>query len=126
MTQPTESAPSPATAPSADVVDAIAELEAVLLEEADALSRLDVEGIDAVVERKLQLLPALRGAQTAAADVARLSRVRELAIRNQLLTVHARDTVNSIVGAVVPHSAASYPPTGLHGPRPGFKVSVKG
>jgi hypothetical protein len=126
MQQASDPAMSFDAQPSGNAPDAIAELEALLCEEAAALSRLDVEAIDAVSERKLQLLPALQSLEADGADAARLVRIREKAIRNQLLTVHARDTVGSIIGAVVPHADTSYPPAQARAPRPGFKVNVKG
>lgn len=126
MQQASDPAMSSVAPPSGSGQDAVAELEALLHEEAAALSRLDIAAIDAVSERKLRLLPQLQSIETASEDLARLARVRELAIKNQLLTVHARDTVGSIIGAVVPQADTFYPPTQSRAPRPGFKVNLKG
>ena len=86
--------------------DPIGDLEALLAVEHQYLSRLDVDGIEAVAQRKAELLPALEHLSTSEQDKARLIRVRELVIRNQLLTVHARETVGNIVHAAARGAAS--------------------
>lgn len=114
--------------------DAIDELEALLEAEQGFLERLDTDGIEAIARRKEQLLPRLQSAATTADDLVRLSHVRERALRNQLLTVHVRDVVAAIVGALGPAGTtvggAPVYPSNLGRATPGApapaRLSVKG
>ena len=104
--------------------DPLADLEALLEAEQRYLRRLDVDGIEAVAQRKHELLPLLAEAQTSDSDLERLSRLKELAIRNQLLMVHAREAVGTIVTTARMGPAprgSTRPPL----PAPGARVSVK-
>ncbi len=105
--------------------DPIADLEALLEAEQRFLSRLDADGIEAVAKRKEELLPLLADARAQGVDLERLTRVRELAVRNQLLMVHARETV----GTIVTTARTGRGPTGSARPPvpagPGGRVSVK-
>ncbi len=78
------------------------ELEHVLREEHDALRKLDYEGIERASVQKLALDTRLRAADgtKTAADVAKLTRVRRMALDNQLLIVHARACLASVIGMV--------------------------
>jgi hypothetical protein len=111
--------------PENDAADPIGSLERLLTVERKFLTALDSQGVDAVAERKLQLIQALEGTRLDDVDLERLRGVRELAINNQLLTAHARDTVASIIAATTgATSRASYHPLSV--PRPGTRLSVKG
>ncbi|HVW23866.1 MAG TPA: hypothetical protein VHC69_00755 [Polyangiaceae bacterium] len=87
------------------------ELEAVLRAEHEALRKLDYEGIERASEQKLALDARLRAADATktAADVPKLTRVRKMALNNQLLIVHARACLTSIIGMVTGEAPATYP-----------------
>jgi hypothetical protein len=120
--QPASSAAVELPAPSQD---ALHELEQLLEVEAGFLARLELVGIEAIAERKEQLLGALRLVVPASADKSRIERIRNRAISNQLLTVHARDAIASIVFEATPASGVTYSPTERTMPRPGARLSVK-
>jgi hypothetical protein len=87
------------------------ELETVLRAEHEALRKLDYEGIESASEQKLALDARLRAADATktAADLPRLKRVRRMALDNQLLIVHARACLTSIIGLVTGETPATYP-----------------
>jgi hypothetical protein len=87
------------------------ELETVLREEHEALRKLDYEGIERASVQKLALDVRLRAADATktAADAPKLARVRRMALDNQLLIVHARACLTSIIGMVTGQEPATYP-----------------
>jgi hypothetical protein len=113
--------------------DALLDLEQLLTVEAAFLGKLDLSGIEAVAVKKEQLLPALKQITRDDADLARLQRIRVQAIRNQLLTVHAREAVAAIVTSFAPVAGATYAPRPRPGslpsastrPGPGARLNVK-
>jgi hypothetical protein len=126
MSQPApqpSSAPTVAMPPPSD--DALLDLERLLELEAGFLARLELAGIDAIVERKEQLLGRLVGLVPTAAERPRLERIRARAISNQLLTVHARDAIASIVFSAAPANSTTYSPNERSVLRPGARLSVR-
>lgn len=87
------------------------ELETVLRAEHEALRKLDYTGIERASEQKLALDGRLRAADATktAADVPKLTRVRKMALNNQLLIVHARACLTSIIGLVTGEAQVTYP-----------------
>jgi len=80
---------------------ALARLEAVLAEETAALRNLDRDAIDRISAEKLalsELLTALgRGHAPAKERAVQLRRIRRQTIHNQVLLVHARDSVRGVL-----------------------------
>lgn len=98
------------------------EIEKVLLDERDALRRLDTQGIETAAARKLLLVEAIADPANRAAasddDKALLVRIRELAAANQILLVHARTCIRGAIEAVTGRSFEQYPR-----PRPSTTVA---
>jgi len=104
------------------------ELEKVLREEHTALRKLDYEGIERASAAKLALDERLRAADSKkkADDVPKLTRVRRMALDNQLLIVHARACITSIIGLVTGEAPATYPgATTRRAPIAPFRLSVR-
>jgi hypothetical protein len=120
----THSRSSPLEVPTASG-DALLDLERLLVAESGFLARLDLAGIDAIAERKEQLLGALGRVVPLAEDRQRLLRIREHAIQNQLLTVHARDAIAAIVFSATPANNVTYAPNERPQSRPGLRLSVR-
>lgn len=87
------------------------ELERVLKDEHRALRALDRDEIERAAERKLVLDARLRRAEPTAADLPTLERVRRAALDNQLLIVHARACLQSVIGMVTGDNFTTYPGT---------------
>lgn len=87
------------------------ELERVLKDEHRALRALDRDEIERAAERKLVLDARLRRAEPTAADLPALKRVRRAALDNQLLIVHARACLQSVIGMVTGDNFTTYPGT---------------
>jgi hypothetical protein len=87
------------------------ELESVLREEHRALRVLDHEAIERAAEQKLALDARLRAVenQKTAEHQPALRRVRRAALDNQLLIVHARSCLQSILGMVTGDTFVAYP-----------------
>jgi len=90
------------------------EIEKLLLEEREALRKLDTPTIEAIAARKLALAQSLSDAkkdkaQTSSEDTALLVRIRELATSNQILMVHARTCIRGAIEAVTGQSLDGYP-----------------
>jgi hypothetical protein len=108
---------------------ALGELEGLLLSESTALKGLDRDALDAITDRKLALFTKLASitqrARPGGEEKARLERIKRLALANQLLLVHARDTVRGVLnlatGEQLPAPAYSIHPTGG-----GVRLNVKG
>ena len=87
------------------------ELERVLKDEHRALRALDRDEIERAAERKLVLDGRLRKTEPTAADLPTLKRVRRAALDNQLLIVHARACLQSVIGMVTGDNFTTYPGT---------------
>ncbi len=89
------------------------ELERALSEEHRALRILDRDAIEHAAEQKLaldaRLQQALASSQPGPADLAVLQRVRHAALQNQLLIVHARTCLQSVLSMVTGDSFQAYP-----------------
>jgi flagellar biosynthesis/type III secretory pathway chaperone len=99
----------------ADTVGAVlSELESVLGAETLALRRLDRAAIEQAMAEKLRLCDALAqvGASASAPHRERLERLRGLALKNQLLLAHARDSVRDVL-TLASGKTASAPLGGL-------------
>jgi hypothetical protein len=84
-----------------DLDDSLGELERLLEEETAALRKLDHSTIDRITVSKLMLCERLEkqvaGRKTEAADLERLQRIKKLSLYNQVLLVHARDSVRGVL-----------------------------
>jgi len=78
----------------------LAELERVLLSEAEALKRLDRAGIDAAAVEKERILQAVAssGLKLEANQRDAVEKLFKRALRNQMLLAHARDGVRQVLG----------------------------
>jgi hypothetical protein len=106
----------------------LAELEKVLREEHRALRVLDHAAIERASEQKLLLDERLRAAEAnkTAADLPALQRVKRLALDNQLLIVHARACLQSIIGMVTGENFTTYPGTAAKRSVPApFRLNVR-
>lgn len=84
---------------SASLGRVVAELDLLLQEETQALRHLDHSALDALTDRKVALLRELASAsrEGASQELTRaLLKVRERALTNQMLTVHARDLTRGV------------------------------
>lgn len=101
---------------------ALVELEELHEREAAILKGMDPEALDSVTAEKEALCARLREAISREAPTQRhraiLDRLRHRATLNQLLIVHARDAVRSIL------SEASGTPAAVEGPIPGTRQRV--
>ncbi len=81
------------------LAQAVELLNQLLLEETEALRRLDHETLDSLTERKVALLRELATVNRAGADretLRAISLVRDRALNNQMLMVHARDLTQGV------------------------------
>jgi hypothetical protein len=125
-TDPIESVSPSVVLPLLSGDDPIGDLELILEAEGRFLNELDVNGIDAIAQQKEQLLGSLRAVTAERQDLGRLARVREMALSNQLLTVHARDAIGTILRVFTgAQKGQSYPPRPGQAGRLGARVSVK-
>ncbi|HLV64319.1 MAG TPA: hypothetical protein VKY73_00840 [Polyangiaceae bacterium] len=94
------------------ITQTLLDLERLLVEEDAALRRLDREAIDAITEKKLAVLPVLEGLQGRLGDSERplLARIKERALSNQLLLVHARDSLQGVLELVTGGRRPGYAP----------------
>jgi hypothetical protein len=95
------------TAPIGESIETVVrELDDLLNEETAALKRLDHETIDALTSRKVILLRRMGAASRAHVSPAALpliADVRQKALNNQLLLVHARDLIRGVLETWAPH-----------------------
>jgi hypothetical protein len=95
--------------------DILGELEAVLSAEHAALRVLDREAITRAAERKLFLDAELKEMSPESFRspevIRRLSRIKRAALTNQLLLVHARSCVQSVLSMVTGETFSPYPGT---------------
>ena len=113
--------PSPrADSESTGLSPLLGELEAVLAAENQALKRLDRDALDRATENKLRLCDdiARAGLGVAAQERKRLERIRRLALKNQMLLAHARDSVRQVLTVATGQVAS--PALG------GLRVDVRG
>jgi len=109
----------------------LVELEQVLAQEHKALLALDRDAIESAGERKLSLDRRLRDASRDTPPRAEhldvLVRVKRAALKNQLLIVHARASVQSVLSMVSGARFDSYPgSTPAKAAPPPMRVSFKG
>ena len=82
---------------------AVERLHQILMEETDALRRLDHQTLDQLTSRKVELVDELSHMSRAGADAGTLKMlafVRERALVNQMLMVHARDLTQGVFDAM--------------------------
>src|SRR5258706_6405631 len=116
-------------APS-DLDDSLGELEKLLEEETVALRELDRDAIDRIAASKLELCERLStrartkaaSPTNAGADRLRLERIRHKALYNQVLLVHARDSVRGVLALLTGEAHGSSRP----GSSDGHRLSVRG
>jgi flagellar biosynthesis/type III secretory pathway chaperone len=91
--------PTTAAGAARSVGSLLVALEGVLLKEKDALKRLDHETLERTTDQKLELSEELARAASdlGAEDRDTLERLRQIAFHNQLVLVHARDTVRQVL-----------------------------
>lgn len=83
----------------------LGELDGLLASEREALRRMDPMQIEGLSVEKVALLGRLAAASregVAPETVGELARLRELALQNQLLLVHARDLTRGVVETLSP------------------------
>ncbi len=86
------------------------ELEVVLGEETLALRKLDGPELDRLADRKRAIEDGLKAAgPLAQADRAIAERVRHAALSNQMLLVHARDTVRGLIATMTGAPSMEHP-----------------
>lgn len=99
-------------ASSSAVRQVLVELEQLLEGERAALVCLDRDAIEVYAARKLELDAALQEAvkvePLAASDKELLERIRQAALKNQLLLAHARSCVQGVLSLLTPGSAPVY------------------
>jgi flagellar biosynthesis/type III secretory pathway chaperone len=108
--------------------EALAELETLLVQERDAIRRLDGRGVTELADRKQSIVSRLNAARSefGAAEASRLRAITPMLRQNGVLLAHARDILRDALAAMrqsVPRT--SYDPSRLvHGlPR---MLSVRG
>src|SRR5512146_1324804 len=92
-----------------DLDDSLGELERLLEEETAALRKLDHSAIDRITVSKLVLCERLSqqaSGADAAPDLERLKRIRKLSLYNQVLLVHARDSVRGVLQLLTGEAAS--------------------
>ncbi len=108
----------------------LADLEALQLRETEVLRAMDREALDALTELKSALSERLREVvqRTPVAERHRpaLERVRKQATLNQLLLVHARDTVRTILSEATGASFEPHPPNRRVVGQEGLRLNVRG
>lgn len=109
-----------------DGLNPLNQLRLLLEREQQCLRALDLAGIDAVTGAKEALLTQLRGLKVNSEQTSEVKDLRELALRNQLLTVHTRDVVAELIGSVTGPELPGVDGNVRAVPRPGFRVSVRG
>ena len=117
------------TQPNRELTERLLELESLLADESAALERLDRDAIDASATRKLGMyehLQALLASGAATAEHrAQLERVHTAALHNQLLLVHARDSVRGTLALLTGETASTRPSKPPAAPG-GMRVNVRG
>jgi hypothetical protein len=107
----------------------LAEIARVLEQERIALRGLDVAGIELASRCKLQLEERLRECAAAGSfdneDRSAVARIRDAALANQLLLVHARACVRGALALATGQPAEPYAQTSRSSPGP-LRVNLKG
>ena len=95
-----------------NITQILLELDTLLDAERQALKDLAANDVEDIAARKVQLVAQLAqlipGANPSAEEAAALKRIREKQLRNQLLLVHARDSVRGLITALTGSRPASY------------------
>lgn len=119
MTTPTRTDVMPALRSRAS--ELLGELCVLLAAENAALRKLDRDALVDLAEKKLEVTEALKGLGSGGFDPddkKQLEQLRASALQNQLLLVHARDTVRQVLDHVAGRSG--YPPAG------GLRLDLRG
>jgi len=109
------------TAPRSRASELLGELSALLAAENAALKKLDREALVDLAAKKLQVSEALKALGTVdynPDDKKQLEQIRAGALQNQLLLVHARDTVRQVIDQVAGRSG--FPAAG------GMRLDLRG
>lgn len=121
--------PSPSLTPAASSVDAtllLEQLEQLLAEEKEALTKLDRDTIERLAKAKLQVDERLNAVVKLCpldeSHLTLLKRVKSEALANQLLLVHARACVQGVLSLFAPEVNPGYSggrrAPGLHNSNP--------
>lgn len=101
---------------SSDLDDSLGELERLLEEERVALRELDRDAIDRIASSKLELCERLSAhartkglvsSSSGSTERSRLDRIRHKALYNQVLLVHARDSVKGVLALLTGEASGS-------------------
>jgi hypothetical protein len=116
---------------SENVARLLEELEATLAEEHRALRALDRESLERSARQKLRLDEELRketrDTRPRPEHSEQLLRIRRAALENQVLIVHARACVQSVLSMVTGEAFTTYPGAAPSRVAPGpLQVSVRG
>ena len=85
----------------------LVELERVLVDEATALRKLDRTALDRVVEAKQSLCDRIAGAGRAGSEHRpALERIKQSALRNQMLLAHAQGSVRQVIALATGQTAS--------------------
>jgi hypothetical protein len=119
MTTTTPTKPMPATRSRAS--ELLGELSALLAAENAAVRKLDHDALVDLAGKKLEVTEALKALGTVGFDLddkKQLEQIRAGALQNQLLLVHARDTVRQVLDHVAGRSG--FPSSG------GMRLDLRG
>jgi hypothetical protein len=117
------------TQPHRDLTQSLGELESLLAVECAALKRLDRDAIDTCTTRKLEIYEQLQALLQRSAPTRehreQLERLHKAALHNQLLLVHARDSVRGTLALLTGEPANARPskPPASAG---GMRVNLRG
>jgi hypothetical protein len=109
------------TAPRSRASELLGELSRLLAAENSALKKLDRDAIVDLTGKKLEVTEALKALGSVNFDVddkKQLEQIRVGALQNQLLLVHARDTVRQVIDQVAGRSG--FPSAG------GLRLDLRG
>lgn len=109
--------------------ESLRELEDLLAEECLALRSLDRSVIDATTARKLALCERIDQLRSRVpireSDRVSLERIRKAALLNQMLVVHARDTVRGLIALATGVRVSGYPSPNACA-RDGIRIDLRG
>jgi hypothetical protein len=118
-----------------DPASTLSALEALHEEELSVLKNMDRASLDDITARKEQLCERLRDEQRrgrlterhrAQLERAQLERIRQKAAHNQLLVVHARDAVRSILSQATGVALDGLPSSRRSTTQEGLRLNVRG
>ena len=113
--------PDGMTAARSRASELLGELSALLAAENAALKQLDRDALVDLAAKKLEVTEALKALGTVSFDIddkKQLEQIRAGALQNQLLLVHARDTVRQVLDQVAGRSG--FPSAG------GLRLDLRG